>query len=167
MGALLALIPGKDLFYGGAIIALLLFGVYEYKHIEAKGAAHEIAALQASSKTLTDAATKQVAETAANYATTVAAITEKADENDKASAAQHESDAQRLRDYDAYRSSHPALESAGSGTQPQAAGTPGDNGVERSLSSLEQVALDLAGSLRDDQNALSACMADRDGLTGK
>jgi hypothetical protein len=97
----------------------------------------------------------------------MAAITEKADENDKASAAQHESDAQRLRDYDAYRSSHPALESAGSGTQPQAAGTPGDNGVERSLSSLEQVALDLAGSLRDDQNALSACMADRDGLTGK
>jgi len=167
MGALLALIPGKDLLYGGAIVALLLFGAYEVHHLKAEGAAKEVAALKASSDTLQVTVARENAALASNYAATVAAITEKADENDKASAAQHESDAQRLRDYDAYRSSHPAVESAGSGAQPAPAGAPSDNGVERSLSSLEQVALDLAGALRDDTNALSSCMADRDGLAGK
>ncbi len=167
MGALLSFIPGKDLVYGGIIIALILSGIYEVHHLKAEGAAHEIAALQKSSAALQADAAKQVAETATNYATTVATITEKADEDAKASTAQHESDAQRLREYDAYRSQHPALASAGSGSNDAAKGAPGDNGVERSLDGLEQVALNLAAALRGDQDALAECMADRDGLVGK
>ena len=62
MGALLALIPGKDLAYGSAIIALLIgFGWYTI-HERNLGAAHEIAALKASSDKLIAQTAKQTAD---------------------------------------------------------------------------------------------------------
>lgn len=62
MGALLALIPGKDLIYGALILALLAFGAYEVHHLKAEGAAHEIAALKASSDKLQAQTAKQTAD---------------------------------------------------------------------------------------------------------
>jgi len=62
MGALLALIPGKDLAYGAIIVALLAaFGAYTIheRHI---GAAHETAALKASSDKLIAQTAKQTAD---------------------------------------------------------------------------------------------------------
>ena len=61
MGALLALIPTKDLVYGALIAILLAFGVYERHHLITEGATHELAALKASSDRLEK---KSVAETA-------------------------------------------------------------------------------------------------------
>ena len=62
MGALLALIPGKDLAYGSAIIALLIgFGWYTI-HERNLGAAHEIAALKVSSDKLIAQTAKQTAD---------------------------------------------------------------------------------------------------------
>ena len=52
MGALLALIPTKDAIYGALILCIVLFGVYEVHHLKAEGAAHEVAALAASSAKL-------------------------------------------------------------------------------------------------------------------
>lgn len=52
MGALLALIPGKDLAYGAIIVALLVFGVYERNHLIAEGQQHELVALKLSSDRL-------------------------------------------------------------------------------------------------------------------
>jgi len=49
---LLALIPSRDWFYGAAILGLLIFGVYERQHLINEGAAHEVAALKASSDKL-------------------------------------------------------------------------------------------------------------------
>ena len=61
MGALLTLIPTKDLVYGALIAILLAFGVYERHHLITEGATHELAALKASSDRLEK---KSVAETA-------------------------------------------------------------------------------------------------------
>lgn len=61
MGALLALIPTKDLVYGALIAILLAFGIYERHHLITEGATHELAALKASSDRLEK---KSAAETA-------------------------------------------------------------------------------------------------------
>jgi hypothetical protein len=62
MGALLAMIPGKDLVYGALIVALLIFGVYERNHLIAEGAQHELAALKLSSDRLQKQTAAQTAE---------------------------------------------------------------------------------------------------------
>src|SRR5271166_2882216 len=58
MGALLALIPSKDWFYGALIIALIALLVYELH----EGKVHELAALQASSAKLLQQTAAQTAE---------------------------------------------------------------------------------------------------------
>jgi hypothetical protein len=62
MGALLALIPGKDLIYGGLILGIILFGVYERHHLIAEGQQHELAALKLSSDRLQKQTAAQTAE---------------------------------------------------------------------------------------------------------
>ena len=62
MGALLALIPGKDMIYAAIILILLVaFGMYTV-HERHAGAAHEMAALQASSDRLQKQTAAQTAE---------------------------------------------------------------------------------------------------------
>jgi hypothetical protein len=62
MGALLALIPGKDLVYGALIVMLIAAGVYERHHLIAEGQQHELAALKASSDRLEKQTAAQTAE---------------------------------------------------------------------------------------------------------
>jgi len=62
MGAILSMIPGKDIVYGAIILALLVaFGAYTI-HERNMGAAHEVAALAASSVKLQADTAKQTAE---------------------------------------------------------------------------------------------------------
>ena len=62
MGALLALIPGKDLVYGALIVTLIAFGAYERHHLIAEGQQHELAALKLSSDRLQKKTDQQTAE---------------------------------------------------------------------------------------------------------
>jgi hypothetical protein len=62
MGALLALIPGKDIVYGIIIVAILAgFGAYTV-HERHLGAAHEVAALRASSDKIQADTDRQTAD---------------------------------------------------------------------------------------------------------
>ena len=164
---LLALIPIKDWFYGALIVGLILFGIHEVNHLKAEGAAHEVAALKVSSDKLIAQEAAHVAQVAKAYAASAAKTTETLDEQTQATAAAQSDAAQRLSDFNAYRRSHPTVASTGGagGSADQGTGSGGSDS-ER-LSSLEQVALDLAGAAAAGRNALSACMAERDALTGK
>lgn len=62
MGALLAMIPGKDLVYGAMIVALIVFGVYERHHLIAEGQQHELVALKLSSDRLQKKTDQETAE---------------------------------------------------------------------------------------------------------
>jgi hypothetical protein len=78
MAALLALIPSRDWFYGAAIVALLMALSYE-RH---EGAAHETAALAASTAKLQAETSKQTAELQAR-----AQMAEQAYDKERAAAA--------------------------------------------------------------------------------
>ncbi len=167
MPGLLSLIPLKDWVYGALIAALLAFGVYEVNHLKAEGAAHEVAVLQASSAKLTADAQKQVVATATAYAKSLTKVKGDLDEQVKTAAVQHDSDAQRLRDYDAYRRQHAALGSAGGGSGSQSAGASSAISVDDVLAGMEQAGLSLASANRLAAAALTACAAERESLTGK
>ena len=164
---LLALIPIKDWFYGAVIVGLILFGIHEVNHLKAEGAAHEVAALKVSSDKLIAQETAHVALVAKTYAASAAKTTETLDEQTQATAAAQSDAAQRLSDFNAYRRSHPTVASAGGAGGSAGQGTGSGGSDSERLSSLEQVALDLAGAVAAGRNALSACMAERDALTGK
>lgn len=104
MGALLALIPGKDWLYGGIIVALLIgFGWYTHRE-RSIGAANEVKVVQAASAKVQAAAAKQIATINAQHAATVAAI--KVVQNAQLQIAAIDSAVltQRLRNYEANRS---------------------------------------------------------------
>ncbi len=167
MGALFALIPTKDLIYGALVVLLIAFGVYERHHLIAEGEQHELAALKLSSSRLQAAAQKQVAATAADYANTLSTVKGDLDAQLQTAAAIHASDAQRLRDIDADRSKHAALASAGNGQGSVGQGSTGSSANEHGVADLEQVALSLADAGREVSAALTACVNERNGLTGK
>jgi hypothetical protein len=167
MPALLALIPFKDWCYAALIAALIAFGMYEVHHLKAEGAAHEIAALQKSSVQLQTKAAAEVKATADNYAGSLAKIKGDLDEQITIAVAQHGTDAQRLRDYDAYRRSHPALVSAASGRTTPDAGAGSTISVDDVLTGMEQAGLGLANANRLAGAALTACTNERNSLTGK
>jgi len=167
MLALLKLVPFKDWVYLSLILALLGgFAAYTI-HERRIGAAHEATALKKSSDELQAKAAAHVAQVAKAYAESSTANEENLNAQLKAASDQHDSDAQRLREYDAYRRSHSAVASAQAGS---GAGSQGGSGAGEDvdqLGSLEQVALGLATAGREVNAALTACMADRNSLTGK
>jgi hypothetical protein len=165
MPALLALIPIKDWFYGAIIVGLLLFGWHEVEHLKAEGAAHEVAALKVSSDKLVAQEAAHVALVAKNYAAAAAATTETLNAQIQTASTQHAADLKRVQDFADYRRSHPDVASA---TQPAAgAGTSGTGQSEDFDSELRLSSVSLADALRDSSSALSACMVDRNSLTGK
>jgi hypothetical protein len=167
MSALLALIPLKDWIYGGIIVAILAgFGWYTV-HERDLGKASEVAALKKSSDELQAKAAAHVAQVAKAYSTASTVNLENLNAQLKAASDQHDSDAQRLREYDAYRRTHPAVASAQTGSGFGSAGSQSSNGYDEQFASLEQVALQLATAGREVNASLAACMADRTTLTGK
>lgn len=162
---LLSLIPIKDWFYGAVIVGLILFGWHEVNHLKAEGAAHEVAALKVSSDALVAQEAAHVALVAKTYAASAAATTETLNAQLQTADAQHASDAERLRQFSAYRSTHPdvartAQPSSGAGTNSAGQG-------EDFVSELGSAGVSLADALRASSDALNACMADRGALTGK
>jgi hypothetical protein len=165
--ALFSLIPIKDWVYSGIIIAILAgFGWYTI-HERDIGKADEVAALQKSSQALQAKAAAHVAQVAKAYSTASSVNLENLNAQLKAASDQHDSDAQRLREYDAYRRAHPAVASAQTGSGAGSSGGSGTIEDDGRFASLEQVALQLATAGREVSAALSACMADRNALTGK
>lgn len=161
------MLPIKDYVYIAAIIALLIgFGVF-VKHERNIGEAKEVAALKVSSDKLQAAADAKVAQLTAQHATEVTTIKVNYENALTADSAQRASDAQRLRNFDAYRSAHSAVHSAIAGldaTGPVQGVTSAD---DSRTASLEQVALGLAAAGRSVSDSLTACVADRAALAGK
>jgi hypothetical protein len=167
MPALLALIPFRDWIYGALIVGLIVFGIHERNHLIAEGAAHEVAALKESSDKLIAKETAHVALVAKTYAAAAAQTQGDLDAKIQAADAQHTSDAQRLREYSAYRSTHPDVASPAGASGNSGAGTSSAGQSEDFVASLGQSGVALADALRDTSAALSACMKDRNDLTGK
>ncbi len=159
--------PIKDYIYGGAILALLIgFGWYT-AHERNIGKAHELAVLQESSQKLQAAAEAKVAALSAQHASEVSTIKVNYEAQHTADSLQHDTDTQRLRNFDAYRRQHEAMDhpATGPGAGPTVASGAVSDG-ER-LTSLEQVALNLAAAGRSVSESLTACTADRAALAGK
>jgi hypothetical protein len=167
MLALLKLVPLKDWIYLSLIVALLGGFVSYTIHERDIGKAHELAVLKKSSDELQAKAAAHVAQVAKAYSTASISNLETLNAQLKTASDQHDSDAQRLREYDAYRRAHPAVASAQTGSGTGGQGGSGANQDDGQLSSLEQVALGLATAGREVNAALGACMADRNALTGK
>ncbi len=124
-------------------------------------------ALKKSSDELQAKAAAHVALVAKAYSTASTANLEKLNDQLKAASDQHDSDAQRLREYDTYRRAHPVVASTQAGSGTGGAGTSSASEDEGRFASLEQVALQLATAGREVTSVLTACMVDRDALTGK
>ena len=160
-------LPIKDILY--ASIILLLLGGFGWYTIHERdiGEAKEVAALKASSEKLQAAADAKVAQITAQHTTEVTTIKETYETALTADSAQRSSDAQRLRNYDAYRSAHGAVGSASPGPSTGGPVQSGTGSSDAIFSRLESVAGELADSARNANAALSACIADRAALTGK
>lgn len=167
MPPFLALIPTKDWIYLSLIIAVLIgFGSYTI-HERHVGAAKEVAALTKSSDELNRKADAKIVKLNTEHATQVATIIGVIDNERKANVSAAASDAQRLREYDAYRRAHPPVGRPASGPQDQNDGSgSADKNADRSFE-LEQDALNLADAGRSVLTALGSCMIERDSLTGK
>lgn len=153
----------------GALLLLVLagaFGTYTY-HERHVGAEAKVEQLKMSSAKLIQKADEQIAANNSTHAAVVAAIKETADAQHQIDTARNASDADRLREYDAYRRLHSAVGSPASGQGNPSAGGSSVVGDGDRLTSLEQVALDLAVAGRSSLSALKSCTVERDSLTGK
>lgn len=167
MPPFLALIPTKDWIYLSLIIAVLIgFGSYTI-HERHVGAAKEVAALTKSSDELNRKADAKIVKLNTEHATQVATIIGVIDNERKANVSAAASDAQRLREYDAYRRSHPAVGSPASGPGDQSGRGGSADSTDDILQRLELVGLQLAAANRLAKTALTSCMIERESLTGK
>jgi hypothetical protein len=167
MGALLAMIPGKDLAYIVAIVAIVAGGWYWHHETIVKTQERDHAAyVAAGAKAQADAQAK-IAEFEKQHAADVAKVQETYEKQHQADIAQRSSDLERLRQFDAYRRAHQV--SGNPAGKPAAASSGGSSTSDfiQILSGLEPVASGLADSTRQSTAALSACMAERNSLTGK
>ena len=163
----LALLPIRDWLYVGAIVSLLIaFGIYTH-HERSVGAAREVAAYTAASQKAEAAAEKRITTLNTQHAAEVAAVEEKLSEANKANDALAARDAQRLREFAAYRQSHARVAGAPAVAAAPAAGANGPQQGSDSLTSLGNVAQQLADAARYLDSALTACQNDRQSLVGK
>lgn len=167
MPALLALIPLRDWLWAGLLIALIGLGVYERNHLIDEGEQRKAAAINVASQKAAKEADAKIEKLNADHGGEVRAIQENFNAKHAHDLTVHASDAERLRQYDAYRRANQTVGGAASRPGIDEGGTGRDSGGIDRFSSLEQVALSLAGAGRETVTALRACMADRDALTGK
>lgn len=161
MLALLKLIPLKDFVYLGVILAILGAALYERNHLINEGEAKEVVAVTKAGQKAEAAAETTIKTLTDQHATAVATIEDNYEGMLKDADAQHTADTDRLRNFDAYRKTHPVLASA-----PGSATSTADAGADR-FERLESVSAELADALRRDDDALTTCYAERDSLTGK
>ena len=160
MGALLALVPTKDWFIGAAFAVLVVLGWHFYDKY--KDAVAYAAQVKAESAVTLANAQKQITDFKAQYEANLKTVQDTYGSALAASNAHAAAADSRLREFDAYRASHPLPGSAGgSGSQSGA-----DVWISR-LVALEPVAAELAHGLEDARAQRDACVLERDSLTGK
>lgn len=156
--ALLALVPTKDWFIGAAFAVLAVMGWHYYeKYHEAVTYA---ATVKAESAAALQLAQQQVKDLTAQYDSTLKTQEAAYETALNAASAQHTADVDRLRNIATARNGDPVLQGA-SGTAAEAAAW------AKRLGRLESVSVGLADALRQDDDALKLCYAERDALTGK
>ena len=154
----------KDYLYGAALLILVAgFGWYTV-HERDLGKARELAILQESSQKLQAAADAHVAALVAQHDHEVASLKGTYENQRIIDSAQRISDAQRLHNYDAYRSAGTPVPGAsgGPGNPPVSAGSSSADVVR--FERLEQVALGLAAAGRAVSASLTECEVERDSL---
>jgi hypothetical protein len=147
----------------GALLLTIITGsflAYTY-HERSIGSEKELAALKKSSAELIAKDDAEIAELTAKYDKVTADLLEKTDEADKANTARAASDADRLRQFNAYRSQLAKLQGAASPAKAPSGGTSSPNQSEDFIGELGLAGVALADSLRDTVTALNACMEDR------
>lgn len=167
MPLLLKLIPLRDWLYLGLFLSLIAGSVVFVHHERQIGASHEAVQVRAASDKAEHDAQVKIDNLNKLHTSDVETIRGAYETQRKVDSDKHDSDAQRLREYDAYRRSHQTVggPAAGPGAVPSRDGGVPSN--DDRFSSLEQVALDLAAGGRSVLNSLNACRMDRDKLTGK
>lgn len=157
----------RDYLYLAIFLAFVGFVLYERHHLIAEGETKILTEVKKTSAAAEQKADALVAKLTAEHIAEVAKIKGETGEQLKAISDLHDSDAERLREYDAYRRTHTTVPGTSAGQRPSQSADEGANGLERQLASLEQVALGLAASGSEVDAALSACINERDSLTGK
>ncbi len=150
-----------------AVAAVSLGILYWHHTIVVATEARDRAAMQAASQAAQAAAQKQIDRLNAQHATDVAKLKVDDEQRHEADLAQHNSDLERLHQFDAYRRAHEKVGSASSGPANPPNGGSGPTDFISILSRLEPVASGLADSTRQTATALTLCMQERDSLTGK
>lgn len=146
------------------LIIAMLFGIRAY--LEHEGAAAELGKLQTSSVALVAKANDDIVKETAAHVAEVKSNQEKTNAALAANTALQSSLDQRVRDFDAYRRSHPDVSHTAGGS---VTAVSGECGVE-SCGDLASRLAKAGDELADSQGALVAtlqsCQRDRDALTG-
>jgi hypothetical protein len=145
------------------IAALSLGAVLYFEH---KGATEELGKLKTSSAALIVKASKDIAVETAAHAADVKANQEKTDAALAQVTATNNLLAERVRDFDAYRRSHPDVPRAGGNTVATQPGECGASSCGDLAVRLAERGNELAGSLGAVVASLQSCQRDRDSLTG-
>lgn len=163
---LLKLVPFRDWLYAGIAVAAVIWFLH-HDHVERQiGATAVTTAVNAATQKTLIAAKAQLDAQDKQYAGNLAKVSATYETQLSTATAQHGADLQRLREYDAYRHSHPDTNVGGTGT----AGSDTDGGAASAGdvgSNIEGAALGLADALRLDDAQLQLCWTERDSLTGK
>ncbi|MDE2097029.1 MAG: hypothetical protein KGL39_07270 [Patescibacteria group bacterium] len=152
------------------VVAVVLIAVSTYAafalHFEHKGALGELAKLQKSSTELLAKAQRDIQTETAKHAADVKANKETTDAAIAAANALSDALDQRVRDFDAYRASHPDVPRSAGGPDAAGGGECGLISCGELASQALQDANRLARSSADLSAALQSCQRDRDSLTG-
>jgi hypothetical protein len=131
-----------------------------------RGAARELAKLHTSSVKLQDKANKDIAQETAAHAADNAANQETLNATLKDYGVLSDTLDQRVRDFDAYRRSHPDVARPAGGSVPAGSGECGTEPCADLAVRLAERGDDLARSVGELAPALQACQRDRDSLNG-
>lgn len=140
MGALLAAFGIKDIVYGTMIVALLGAAAYERHHLIVEGEADKMAQLASSTKKLLDANAAKLEKQREADLATINSIETGYNEALKSSVASNTNLANRLRDYEATRSSAGAVQGHTPGVSRPASAAPVPGSVDEAVGGVIQAA---------------------------
>lgn len=147
------------------LAALVLGGATLY--LEHRGAARELAKLQVSSARVIAQAKDQINADTASYAAAQSVNQGKLNAALKSNSDLNAALAQRVRDFAAYRASHPDVARSNGATVATSSGECGARSCGDLAQELAERGTELAGAAGQAAAALGSCQRDRDALTGK
>lgn len=146
------------------VLVLVAFSVAAY--LEHRGAEHELASLTKSSTALKAEAKKEIDKLTTKHAAADAANQEKIREANKRVADTTNARDRVVRDFDAYRRTHPDVESPSGKPEAARSRECGTEDCGTIVVRLAERANNLAHSLGEVSDSLQGCQRDRDFLTG-